>query len=330
MRPYSTAENFKLYCSDAAAGLAELPAASAQTCITSPPYFGLRNYGVAGQLGQESLPSEYVRNLVSVFRAVRRVLRDDGTLWLNLGDSYCRNPAKGQHKPGDPGKQNYVYTNGGGHASAVFDLRRSGLKEKDLIGIPWRVALALQKPWLRCLSCGTESHSGEWGELQDEWRICPSCVTFAEWDVSEPGWYLRSDVIWHKPNAMPNSVKDRPVTDHEYVFLFSKNPRYYFDYHAIKEPAASGKLRSKRTVWSVNTAAYRDAHFAVFPATLVEPMILASSHTSSTVVDPFFGAGTTGLAALAHGRFAVGIELNPDFCALASRRLGAVPGSRKA
>ena len=329
MKPYVATENLTLYCADVLEGLAALEPGSVQTCITSPPYFALRDYGVAGQLGLEALPSDYVFNLVKVFRAVRGALRDDGTVWLNLGDSYCRNPAKGQHKPGAPGKQRYIYERGGGRASATFDLKRSGLKEKDLIGAPWRAALALQQPWLRCESCGGEDHASRWGTLHGQWRLCPACEQFAPWTITESGWYLRADVIWHKPNGLPNSVKDRPVTDHEYVFLLAKSPRYHFNHLAIREDASNGSKRSKRTVWSVNTAASKDAHFAVFPPQLIEPMVLAGSTPGSVVLDPFFGSGTTGLVAIQHGRKAIGIEISPQFCKLACKRLGIPAPKRK-
>lgn len=156
-----------------------------------------------------------------------------------------------------PGKQHYTYERGGRRASATFNLKRSGLKEKDLIGISWRAALALQQPWLTCQECGTESHESQWVTLHGQWRVCPSCEQLTRWEITEPGWYLRADVIWHKPNALPDSVKDRPVTDHKYIFLLAKSPRYHFDYEVLKEDTADSSKRSKRTVWSVNTAAYK-------------------------------------------------------------------------
>jgi DNA modification methylase len=269
---------------DAVAALAAMPEKLAHTAVTSPPYFGQRDYGVHGQLGSESSPSEYVDRLVCVFRELRRVLRDEGTLWLNLGDKYS-----------------------GG----------------SLLGMPWRVALALV----------------------------------------DDGWNLRSDVIWHKPNAMPSSVKNRPTTDHEYIFMFSKGKDYYFDADSIREPHVTfgenskmrggrnhlGKRggtpeqgknggnsnlhngrwdqafhplgRNKRTVWSVPLGKCREAHFAVFPDKLIEPCVVAGSPADGVVIDPFFGSGTAGLVALNKGRKFVGIDLNPDYCQIARNRL---------
>jgi site-specific DNA-methyltransferase (adenine-specific) len=280
--------------------------------VTSPPYFGLRDYGHAGQIGLEATPDAFVAKLVEVFREVRRVLRDDGTLWLNLGDSYARNPAKGQHKPGDNGKQAYIYDNGGGRASSTS---LPGLRDKQLIGIPWRVAFALQAD----------------------------------------GWYLRQDIIWHKPNPMPESVRDRCTKAHEYVFLLSKGPRYYFDAEAIKEPGvvpagtkgAKGSAeragqkgvnarppeykiydgtRNRRSVWTVTTKPYSGAHFATFPPDLIEPCILAGAPLGGTVLDPFGGSGTTAGVAVKHGRKAILCELNPEYAALIPQRVRQIAG----
>jgi DNA modification methylase len=192
----TTIDGATLYLGDALNILAGLPEKTVNTCVTSPPYFGLRDYGHEGQIGLEQTPDEYVAKLVEVFAQVRRVLRDDGTVWLNLGDSYARSPGKGQHKPGDAGKQNYIVERGNGRAAGMCV--PNGLKEKDLIGIPWRVAFALQAD----------------------------------------GWYLRQDIIWHKPNPMPESVTDRCTKAHEYIFLLSKAPRYYYDQEAILEPTS--------------------------------------------------------------------------------------------
>lgn len=301
-----------IFQGDCMAGLRLMPDQSVNTCVTSPPYFGLRDYGHAGQIGLEETPDAFVARLVEVFREVRRVLRDDGTLWLNLGDSYARNPAKGQHKPGQSGGKNaYVYDNGNGRASATFI--GNGLKEKDLIGVPWRVAFALQAD----------------------------------------GWYLRQDIIWHKPNPMPESVKDRCTKAHEYIFLLSKSDRYYFDADAIKEPSAydgppkpgksaqtaytglpvhTGHLgvggrdgkRNKRSVWTVTTKPYAGAHFATFPPDLIEPCVLAGSHPGGVVFDPFMGSGTTAAVAAKHGRLGIGCELNPEYVELIRQRVGAV------
>lgn len=313
--------------------LRTLPEASVHCCVTSPPYFGLRDYGVAGQIGLEPTPDEFVAKLVAVFREVRRVLRDDGTLWLNLGDSYAAGrggtamPAEtlagGVGGKGDVdarrGRLAQVPNGKNPNAPiATYQPHRNagaiGLKHKDLIGIPWRVAFALQ------------------GD----------------------GWYLRQDIIWHKPNPMPESVRDRCTKAHEYIFLLAKSGRYYFDADAISEPAVCpegpGNLRSKyaeayeagdekhrtksglvdigpretrnkRSVWTVATQPFKEAHFATFPPALIEPCILAGCPRGGVVLDPFGGAGTTGLVADRHGRDAVLIELNPEYAQMASRRI---------
>ena len=281
-----------------------------QTCVTSPPYFGLRDYGVDGQIGLEDTPEAYVARLVEVFREVRRVLRDDGTLWLNIGDSYAANRSyqvestKGGAKHG-PGQA------AGGKGSKVPD----GLKPKDLIGIPWMLAFALRAD----------------------------------------GWYLRQDIIWHKPNPMPESVRDRCTKAHEYVFLLSKSERYLFDADAVKEEsktpwssargfsekgqsarsagidghrngagAHSDELktgRNRRSVWTVPTRPYKGAHFATFPPALIEPCILAGSRPGDFVLDPFMGSGTTAQVALQRGRRYLGCELNPEYEELQQQRL---------
>jgi DNA modification methylase len=312
----------RLLCGDVRAVLATLPDGSVQTCVTSPPYYGLRDYGVDGQLGLEATPDAYVAAMVEVFRAVRRVLADDGTLWLNLGDSYG---ATG----GDPysgfnaryfgkdwsGKQDQA--NGAFPASAD---RETGLRPKNLLGIPWRVAFALQAD----------------------------------------GWYLRSDIIWAKPNPMPESVTDRPTKAHEYVFLLSKAERYYYDAAAIAEPFADERMgnpggggnyvrrvgatgfrndsdslgagvwnedgarttRNARTVWPIATQPYTGAHFATMPEELARRCILAGSRPGDAVLDPFGGSGTTAAVAVGHGRRAVHIDLNPEYIQLARERIG--------
>ena len=303
---------------DCLASLATLPDASINCCVTSPPYYGLRDYGVDGQIGLEESPDAYIARLVEVFREVRRVLTDDGTLWLNIGDSYARNPAKGQHKPGDSGKQAYIYDRGNGRASSTFI--GDGLKEKDLIGIPWMLAFALRAD----------------------------------------GWYLRQDIIWHKPNPMPESVRDRCTKAHEYVFLLSKSERYYFNHDAMKEvatnagkrvllgeksfskgqakgagiaPSGNGtgefydvpETRNRRSVWTVAPKPYKGAHFAVYPPELIEPCILAGCpEGGGTVLDPFGGSGTTGGVALKHGRNAVLCELSPNYAALMPARIESI------
>jgi len=278
--------------------LKELPDQSVHCCVTSPPYWGLRDYGNDGQIGLEQTPDEFISELVNVFRDVKRILRDDGTLWLNLGDSYVSGKGK------------------------------LGLKEKDMVGIPWMLAFALRAD----------------------------------------GWYLRQDIIWHKPNPMPESVTDRCTKSHEYIFLLTKSSHYYFDHKAIQEdaktaPGATWKerkaagatagnvivgdgvrngtqrvvhgkgvtsnltrqdgKRNKRSVWAIATRPFKGAHFATFPPALIEPCILAGCPTGGTVLDPFFGAGTTGLVAQRHGRKWIGCELNPEYASIASARIEA-------
>lgn len=306
----------------------DLPDQSVNCCVTSPPYWGLRDYGVPGQLGLEATPEAYVENMVQVFREIRRVLKDDGTLWLNLGDTFAANRgyqvADSKHR--DVGN------------SVGMKAANLGIKPKNLIGIPWRVAFALQAD----------------------------------------GWYLRADIIWAKPNPMPESVKDRPTRSHEYIFLFSKQERYYYDWEAIQEPVTMlsgraatfdrsgndvaehvipgqsasqhrartdkqrghgrrhagfnerwdampkdeqcGAMRNKRDVWTVATKPYSGAHFATFPESLIEPCILAGCPEGGTVLDPFLGSGTTGAVAQRLGRKWVGCELNPKYIELAKHR----------
>ena len=303
-----------------------------QTIVTSPPYFGLRDYGHDGQIGLESSPAEFIAKLVDVFDVARDLLADDGTLWINMGDSYANDTKWGGSTSGK-----HVTAQ---HGDSSIGRRRhtTGLKSKDLMGIPWRLAFALQ----------------------------------------DAGWYLRQDIIWSKPNPMPESVTDRCTKAHEYVFLLSKSPRYYFDSKAISEPALGGlpgnvthkgttaykesdakhrtkagllaysfkrktattpppgspaqhresredvayvDTRNKRSVWTVATQPFSEAHFATFPPALIEPCILAGSRPGDLVLDPFGGAGTTGLVADRHGRSAVLCELNPDYAAMARRRI---------
>ena len=295
-----------------------------QTCVTSPPYFGLRDYGVDGQLGLEQTPDEYIAAMVEVFRCVRDVLADDGTLWLNIGDSYAAQRG-GTHQPaetlagGKGGKMadgsivnrdRHAGYNPARNASAI------GLKHKDLIGIPWMLAFALRAD----------------------------------------GWYLRQDIIWHKPNPMPESVRDRCTKAHEYIFLLSKSERYFFDSEAMKEPSVtpadmqvakrnkaphkgqrdSGMrettggfdkitkvydMRNRRSVWTVATRPYKGAHFATFPPALIEPCILAGSKPGDIVLDPFMGSGTTAGVSVQHGRKYLGCELNPEYKALQDQRI---------
>jgi len=257
---------------DALHALQRLPAQSIQCIVTSPPYWGLRDYGIEGQIGLEETLPQFINRLVAVFAEAKRVLRDDGVLWLNIGDGYT----SGNRGYRAPDKKNPA------RAMSVRPDTPDGLKPKDLLGIPWRLAFALQ----------------------------------------DDGWYLRSDIVWHKPNAMPESVKDRPSRCHEYLFMFSKAERYFYDYAAAKEPAANGSLRNRRSVWSINTQATEHAHYAVFPPQLVEPCILSSTRPNDFVLDPFFGSGTVGLVCQKLDRRYLGIELNPEYVELAIERLG--------
>jgi DNA modification methylase len=302
-----------LYTGDVLSVLAALPEESVHCVVTSPPYWGLRDYGAEGQIGLESTPEEYVAKMVEVFCAVHRVLRNDGTLWLNLGDSYVGGGRGGLDGAGHGSLEEGRYQ-GGQRIGKI-----TGLKAKDLAGIPWRVAFALQAD----------------------------------------GWYLRSDIIWSKPNPMPESVTDRPTKAHEYLFLLSKSPRYFYDAEAIREGIAeetvkdrvdtgrftpergfpgavdhgNGRLgdnpggkRNRRTVWTIATEPYPEAHFATFPRKLVQPCILAGCPVGGTVLDPFGGSGTTAEVALEYGRRAILIELKPEYVELQRKRLAPVAG----
>lgn len=299
--------------------LPTLPDGSVQCCITSPPYFGLRDYGHAAQIGLEPTPDAYVAEMVSVFREVRRVLADDGVLWLNLGDSYAGsgkggNPADSPHQKQRTNSGSLTVIGNTAREAANTrgpgDDRLFGAKPKDLLGIPWRVAFALQAD----------------------------------------GWYLRADIIWHKPNPMPESVTDRPTKAHEYVFLLTKSARYFYDAAAISEPSvepdrkradriggasheergqhSEGGLfvgsatRNARSVWTITTKPYKGAHFATMPPELAERCILAGSRRGDTVLDPFSGSGTTAAVAVNHGRLAIGIEANREYQHLAVERIG--------
>ena len=348
----------RILCGNSVEMLKTIPDGTADCCVTSPPYYGLRDYGtgtwvggdpncphyrtskisdktatghknmmetghavgdaiyktvcpicgavrVDNQIGLEETPDEYIDKLVSVFREVRRVLKDDGTLWLNIGDTYCGTGNKGNYK--DP-----KYPNGRNGQSVSKNRKIDGVKSKDLIGIPWMLAFALR----------------------------------------DDGWYLRQDIIWHKPNPMPESVRDRCTKSHEYIFLLSKKPKYYFDYKAIQEDAVTGETkrdkhsegyqadypkgdrfskgervygkggkRNKRDVWKVATRPYKEAHFATFPEQLIEPCVLAGSRPDGIVLDPFFGSGTTGVVAKKFNREYIGIELNKEYIDIAKNRL---------
>ena len=276
-----------LHVGDCSTILQTMPSGVFQCCVTSPPYYGLRNYKVAGQIGLEQTPDEYVAQLVAVFREVRRVLRDDGTLWLNLGDSYANDSKWGGSSSGKHASGLH------GNTGIGRSKKTTGAKAKDLLMIPARVALALQAD----------------------------------------GWTLRSDVIWHKPNPMPEAVKDRPTSAHEHVFLLSKKPHYYFDAEAVAEPTVTNgngglarrpisDTRNIRNVWSIQTVAFKGAHFAVMAPELARRCILAGCPVGGKVLDPFGGAGTTGLVAGESGRFATLIELNPEYAEIARQRLG--------
>lgn len=275
----------------------------AQTCVTSPPYFGLRDYGHEGQIGLEETPEEYIKQMVEVFRCVWDVLEDDGTLWVNIGDSYAGNNSRASNN----GRAGF-----GNAREKVVNRTGEGLKTKDLIGIPWMLAFALRAD----------------------------------------GWYLRQDIIWHKPNPMPESVQDRCTKAHEYIFLLSKSQKYYYDHDAIKEPlkgepetrdknaegyqadyakgdrfskgervfGADG-MANKRSVWSVPVKPYTGAHFAVFPSELIEPCILAGAPVGGIVLDPFMGSGTTAQVSQDLGRKYLGCELNPEYGKLQQKRL---------
>jgi len=327
--------NIKLLQGDCIEILKTLSDASVDCVVTSPPYFGLRDYGVDGQIGVERTPEEYVEKLCVVFREVKRVLRIEGTMWLNLGDSYAGS-GKGRNSDGTHSVGGKQDTNIGSNEGVGFKTETPDCKPKDLIGIPWRVAFALQAD----------------------------------------GWYLRQDIIWNKPNPMPESVTDRCTKAHEYVFLFSKNGKYYFDQESIKEPITQSTIerlsqpnienqkgsdrvhgktngnmkavgrggknsfrgqganrdgrcmkdigtdatRNKRSVWTVNTRPYKEAHFATFPPDLIKPMILAGCPLGGTVLDPFGGSGTTGEVAESLGRNSILIELNPKYIQIQRRR----------
>ena len=335
----TTAQTWKVIAGDTITGMATLPEASVHACITSPPYWGLRDYGHAGQIGLEETPEEHIARLIEVFREVRRVLRDDGTLWVNYGDAYS---AGG--RGGNPGNNTSTLQGttesqlqskkargsalpAGLHAGSVAAGAQSrawsgpppGYKPKDLLGLPWMLAFALRAD----------------------------------------GWYLRQDIIWHKPNPMPESVTDRCTKAHEYLFLLSKSARYHFDAEAIAEasvdpeslsgrkprnpdkfvgqhgsetrsgfanvtPGRIYETRNRRSVWTIPTQPFPGAHFAVFPEALVEPCVKAGCPLGGTVLDPFNGSGTTGVVALKQGRSYVGCELNPEYVAMSRRRLADV------
>lgn len=294
--------------------LKSMPSESVQMCVTSPPYWSLRDYGIPGQIGWEETPDAFASKLADVFDEVRRVLKKDGTLWMNLGDSYIS--AKCDYMPAQTianGNLRDYITKDSGIGYPPNRRKIAGFKQKDLAGIPWLTAFELRRR----------------------------------------GWWLRQDIIWSKGSAMPESVTDRCTKSHEYIFLLSKSQTYYFDNEAIKEPTVTrdtsnrdrdntklnntpGRTRmaglvtndyefkNKRSVWHVNPKPFGEAHFATFPEKLIEPCILAGSAIGDTVLDPFNGAGTTGLVSLKHKRNYIGIELNPEYIEIAEKRLSEV------
>lgn len=293
----------KVLIGDVLSRIRDIPDESVQCVITSPPYWGLRDYGHDGQVGLEESPEEYVSKMVEIFAEVKRILKDDGVLWLNLGDSYAGNNSRASNN----GRAGY-----GNPREGVFTRTGEGLKPKDLVGIPWRVAFALQAD----------------------------------------GWWLRQDIIWHKPNPMPESVTDRCTKAHEYLFMLTKSSRYFFDNEAIKEPSADlGKTeirfggskygdsddpkhatksgnsytdtgkKNKRSVWTIAPKPFRGAHFAVMPEALVEPCVLSSSRPEDVVFDPFTGSGTVGVVSLRYQRNFLGTELNPEYGEIARNRI---------
>lgn len=324
----------KIYQGDCIEILKGFPDGFINSCITSPPYWGLRDYGVAGQIGNEETPDEYVSKMVNLFREVKRVLKDDGTLWLNLGDSYagsCSQSNDGRSGFGKPRER--IVNRGKNRDTTKWSYSKcqanGDIKTKDLVGIPWMVAFALRAD----------------------------------------GWFLRQDIIWHKPNPMPESVTDRCTKSHEYIFLLSKSPKYYYDANVIREvavwdidgegtimrkerqkeglksnpdkmkngirityPNAKHKdgqqspkfingFRNKRSVWTVTTKPFSQAHFATFPEELILPCVLASCPSGGTILDPFMGAGTTALVAKKNGCNFIGCELNPEYIEIANKRI---------
>lgn len=296
--------------------LKTLPDESIDCCVTSPPYYALRDYGIADQIGLEQTPEAYIDALVEVFREVKRVLKDDGTLWLNIGDSYWGSGSRGWDFTGKWSDASAVQQNSKGtedlsRVPRLVGTSSNGIKNKDMIGIPWMLAFALRSD----------------------------------------GWYLRQDIIWEKPNPMPESVTDRCTRSHEYIFLLSKKPHYYFDHEVIKEVAVTGEtvrdknaegyqadypkgerfskgahvygkggMRNKRDVWNVPVKPIKESHFATFPENLIKPCILAGCREGGVVLDPFFGSGTTGRVATEHGRNYIGIELNPEYISISEKR----------
>ena len=303
----------QIYNMDCRAGLKLLDDNSIDCCITSPPYWGLRDYGVDGQIGLEETLQDYIKEIVEVFRDVKRVLKPEGTLWLNLGDSYVGTGGNRKHDVKNKiFNQQQSHNPKDGRHERIKKIKEEGLKPKDLMGIPWRVAFALQKD----------------------------------------GWYLRSDIIWNKTNCMPEAVKDRPTKAQEYMFLLTKSNRYYYDCESIKENCVNGDpnpprgskgvlgnlnkgrrlkgeshnnspnllmKRNKRTVWNISTDNFKEAHFATFPPKLIEPCVIAGCPEGGIILDVFMGSGTTGMMAIKNNRNYIGFELNPEYIEIANK-----------
>lgn len=306
----------RIFCGNAVDVLRSFPAESVNMCVTSPPYYCLRDYGIEAQIGNEQTPYEYIQNLLLVFEEVKRVLKPDGTLWVNIADSYSGSGKGGWNKQISERNRNRLNPQ---YNPSCFNMPKlwHGIKQKDMIGVPWLLAFSLR----------------------------------------ENGWYLRSDIIWHKKNCMPESVKDRPSKCYEHIFLLSKSSKYYYDYDAVKEPAAQSSIlrysrgvsdktkyrdrkqgifmprdktnfsdmRNRRDVWSVAiNASHIPGHFAIYPEKLIEPCIMAGSAVGGVVLDPFFGSGTTGIVAVKNSRKFIGIDINPEYCKTAQMRINEI------
>lgn len=306
----------RIFCGNAVDVLRSFPAESVNMCVTSPPYYCLRDYGIEAQIGNEQTPYEYIQNLLLVFEEVKRVLKPDGTLWVNIADSYSGSGKGGWNKQISERNRNRLNPQ---YNPSCFNMPKlwHGIKQKDMIGVPWLLAFSLR----------------------------------------ENGWYLRSDIIWHKKNCMPESVKDRPSKCYEHIFLLSKSSKYYYDYDAVKEPAAQSSIlrysrgvsdktkyrdrkqgifmprdktnfsdmRNRRDVWSVAiNASHIPGHFAIYPEKLIEPCIMAGSAVGGVVLDPFFGSGTTGIVAMKNSRKFIGIDINPEYCKTAQMRINEI------
>lgn len=276
--------NYQVLVGDCVESMRGLQDQSINCCVTSPPYFGLRDYGMEGQIGLEQRATDYVRRMVDVFREIRRVMRDDGVVFVNMGDTFAgfkdgKFPPHSQSN----GNQRGMPISGAPHRSKAL-LQLDGFKNKELMGIPWRFAFAMQ----------------------------------------DNGWYLRQEIIWSKPNYTPEKVRDRFVKSHEHIFLFTKKDKYWFDGDAVRVPDASGGTKLRSDVWHVPVSKFSGAHFATFPPDLIEPCILAGCPVGGTVLDPFGGSGTTAGVAVAHGRSAILCELNPEYADLTSSRVASI------